>query len=228
MGLRDFSWRRPIGSYSKVQGLLSRLRRNRGWQAEASRLAGKHYLDVGCGPNTHAAFINLDYDWYPGVDVCWDIARGLPLAAGSVQGIFSEHCLEHFSLPTVRFVLQEFRRVLRPGGTLRIIVPDAQHYLDLYARRMAGEQTEDFPYEDAIREMGLSAPLLSVNRVFYVDRASPAGHRCMFDFALLSELVAKAGFGEVRREAYRTGRDAGLLIDSEHRRVESLYLEAIR
>jgi hypothetical protein len=27
------------------------------------------YLDVGCGPNTHEAFINLDYLWYPKVDV---------------------------------------------------------------------------------------------------------------------------------------------------------------
>ncbi|MEO8682881.1 MAG: methyltransferase domain-containing protein [Vicinamibacterales bacterium] len=226
MSLFDFSFSRPIGSYSKVQGLVSKWKRNQPSQLRSPRVAGKEYLDLGCGPNTHPGFINLDYDWQPGVDLCWDLARGLALPDGSMKGVFSEHCLEHFSLPTVRFLLAEIRRVLRPGGVVRIVVPDAGLYLDLYARRRAGEATADFPYEDAVRSAGLTSPLASVNRVFYVDRDSPAGHRCMFDADLMTELLGLSGFEHVRREQFRTGRDPKLLIDAEHRNVESLYMEA--
>ena len=226
MSLSDFSFRRPLGSYTRVQALVSKWQRNRRSQLTSSRVVGKEYLDLGCGPNTHPGFINLDYVWHPGIDLCWDVAEGISLPDASMKGVFSEHCLEHFSLPTVRFLLAEIRRLLRPGGVVRIVVPDAGLYLDLYSRRRAGEATADFPYEDAVRASGLTSPLASVNRVFYVDRDSPAGHRCMFDRDLLTELLGLAGFRDVRRERFGTGRDPRLLIDAEHRNVESLYIEA--
>lgn len=228
MGLLDVSIRRPLGSYAKVQALISRWMRNRRSQLRSPRVAGKQYLDVGCGPNTHADFINLEYSWHPGIDLCWDVVHGIPLADGSLRGIFSEHCLEHFSLPTVRFLFSEFHRLLSPGGTLRIVVPDAGRYLDLYARREAGETTDEFPYEEEDRAIGLRSPLVSVNRVFYIDRDSVAGHRCMFDQSLLIELMTAAGFQGAQRREFRCGRDPRLLIDSEQRWIESICVEAER
>jgi hypothetical protein len=63
------SLRRPLTSYAKVQGVISRFLRNRSWLINKSRLCGKEYLDVGCGPNAHDGFITLDYDWHPGIDI---------------------------------------------------------------------------------------------------------------------------------------------------------------
>lgn len=223
---RNVRWGRSWTSYAKVQTLIGACLRNRSFQIRASRVRGKAYLNVGCGANAQPAFLNLDYTWHPGIDLCWDIRQGIPLASGSMQGIFSEHCLEHFSLPTVRFVLQEFRRLLQPGGTLRLVLPDAGLYLRLYAQRLAGELSPPFPYEEADRRCGLSSALVSVNRLFYLDRDSSAGHRCMFDAHLLAELLVEAGFQEVACCTFRRGRDAKLLIDSEARQIESLYCEA--
>ncbi len=227
MGLLDISFRRPINSYSKVQSVFSWLRRGRRFQLSSPRVTAKEYLDVGCGPNTHDGFINLEYRWHPKVDLCWDVSKGIPLKDSSLKGIFTEHCLEHFSLPKVRFLLQEFRRLLRPGGTARVVVPDAGLYIDIYQRKMAGDRSASFPWEIFDRDAsgGLTAPLVSVNRIFYLDRDSPAGHRCMFDEVLLTELMTTAGFQNVRRASFRVGRDPFLLIDTETRAIESLYLE---
>ena len=223
---RNVRWGRSWTSYARVQALIGTYRRNRSFQIRSSRVHGKTYLNVGCGANTQPVFLNLDYTWHPGIDLCWDIRQGIPLASGSMQGIFSEHCLEHFSLPTVRFVLKEFRRLLQPSGTLRLVLPDAGLYLGLYAQRVAGEISPPFPYEDADRRCGLRSPLVSVNRLFYLDRDSSAGHRCMFDADLLAELLVEAGFQEVECCTFRRGRDPRLLIDSETRQIESLYCEA--
>ena len=67
---------------------VSRALRNRSWQARAGRIRYLQYLDIGCGPNPSPDFINLDYLWRPGVDLCWDVAHELPLAGDSLAGIF--------------------------------------------------------------------------------------------------------------------------------------------
>ena len=229
MGIRDISLQRSVWSYSRVQALVSVLRRNRRWQLRRPGLSDRHYVNAGCGPNVHPDFINVEYQWLPGVDLCWDLRRGLPLAAGSMQGVYTEHCLEHFSLADARRLVAEFFRVMRPGGVLRVAVPDAGLYLETYRRRMDGDATAKFPFEDAVRERDrLAAPMVHVNAIFYTDRDSPAGHRCLFDFALLAELLGSVGFTAIARCGFREGRDPKLLIDSPGRRIESLYVEAVR
>src|SRR3954471_10130512 len=96
---------RRLTSYAKVRALAGRFFRNRGFQLRRRRVQSLRYLDIGCGPNSHPEFVNLDYLWHPTIDVCWDITRGMPFASGSMQGIFSEHCLEHFPLATAVEIL---------------------------------------------------------------------------------------------------------------------------
>jgi hypothetical protein len=92
----DFRLTRHPLSYAKVQWMISALIRNR--RAFANLKQPGTYLDIGCGPNTHTGFCNLDYAWHPGIDVCWDITRRLPFSDRYVGGVFTEHCLEHFAL----------------------------------------------------------------------------------------------------------------------------------
>ncbi len=219
---------RPISSFAKFQALASKLRRNRRFQLNSPRLQQLEYLDLGCGENIHAELINLDFQWRPGVDLCWDITCGIPLGDGSIRGIVSEHCLEHFDLETGFELLRECYRVLSPGGVIRLIVPDAGQYLDTYVARANGLAEPLFPFESSINFRGKSARLLHVNRVFYQDRSSPGGHRCMYDFELLQLVLGEAGFDSVTRVACRRGLVPALLVDSESRELESLYVEAIR
>ena len=217
---------RPFTSYAKVQFWVGNLIRNWGFQLKSQRVREILYLDLGCGRNYHPDLINLDYLWHPGVDVCWDIQTGVPFPSGRFQGIFTEHCLEHFPIAKAFYLLKECRRILRPGGILRIVVPDAGMYLERYYERSRQQSTEPFPFESLESFEGIYTPILSVNRIYYQDREQEFGHRTMFDFALLKKVLAKAGFGRIERMRYREGRDPVLLVDSESRKTESLYLEA--
>ena len=217
---------RALHSYAKVQAVIARGIRNRRFQLRRARIQGLRYLDLGCGPNTNAAFINLDYLWHPKVDLCWDVARGLPFADGSLLGVFSEHCLEHFSRPEAKRLLCEIRRILAPGGRLRLVVPDAELYLRTYVQQLAGDRSVRFPYQEAEAVDPDWTPAMSVNRVYYQDRDSPFGHRTMFDFQMLRTLLRGCGFTDAERRAFGRGDDPVLLIDTPSRQVESLYVEA--
>src|SRR5262249_47918197 len=111
-------------------------------------------------------------------------------------------------------------RVLRPNGTLRIIVPDGELYLAGYTDLLRGQSEVTLPYSRDDRYENLYSPILSVNRIFRAH-----GHLFIYDFCMLRLLLEKNGFIDVSKESYRSGRDANLLIDSQSRKVESLYVE---
>jgi hypothetical protein len=226
MPLKTISPERSFDSYAKVRAWVGNLVRIRRFQLRRRGVPSKVYLDIGCGPNTHGTFINLDYFWRPGVDVCWDITRGLPFGDASMRGIYSERCLEHFSVAEASGIFREGRRVLSPGGIFRVIVPDADMYLRTYVSQLGGGTSDRFPFQEAESKDANWTPLQSVNRVFYQDRESPFGHRTMYDYSMLRKLLENCGFSRVARCGFQNGRDPLLLIDSPERSVESLYVEA--
>jgi predicted SAM-dependent methyltransferase len=217
---------RPVTSYAKVQAAIGRALRNRRFQLRRPRVRALKYVDLGCGPQTHPGFINVDFRWHPGIDICWDISQRLPFASQSMKGVYTEHCLEHFSIGRAAAILGECRRILEPRGILRVVMPDAEAYLRTYCRQLDGDPHALFPYEEHERFEGIRSPILSVNRVFYQDRDSPSGHRFMADFHVLDQLLRKSGFRTVYKCEYRRGADPALLIDSAARASESLYVEA--
>jgi predicted SAM-dependent methyltransferase len=207
---RRLSFRRPLTSYTRVQTLIgSFLRCN---PIQLKWIKGKEYLNAGCGPNLKKGFINLDYAWLPGV-LCWDLLRPLAFPESFFRGIYSEHCLEHLSQQDCLKVLREFRRVLRPGGLLRIAVPDVEIYIDLYRRAKNGEQVYT-PYN-------AETPLSGLNRIMREH-----GHQYAYDFEAMEAMLLEAGFTAVSRQSFNKGWNARLLIDSEERECESLYVEA--
>ncbi len=222
MNLKDasISPRRSIFSYSKVQQLMSALLRNRAFQI--GRVAGslKKYLNVGCGPNIYESFTNIDYQWRKGLDLCWDITRGIPIKPDSFDGIYTEHCLEHIKYEECQKVLGDIFRLLKKGGTLRLIVPDAELYINLYTDAQSGKIVS-FPYVKSEEIFGKLTPMTIVNGIFRGH-----GHLYAYDFRTLKEMLTEAGFVDIERADFMVGANKDLLIDSEVRKVESLYIEA--
>jgi predicted SAM-dependent methyltransferase len=207
------SLRRPLSDYSKVRDFYGHVIRGR--KSQLRKIKEKQYLNVGCGPKILHGFVNLDYLWVPGIDLCWDITEGIPLPDHSLQGIYSEHCLEHLEKSVATDIVRDFHRLLKPTGTLRIVVPDAELYIDLYVRARDGEAVK-FPYME-----GKYLPIEPLNRVF-----RDHGHLYAYDFSSMQEITLSAGFSSVTRVSFMHGRDPKLLVDSQERAIESLYVEA--
>lgn len=220
---------RPVLSYSKVQASVGLLLRNRSAQLRSKRVRSLAFLDLGCGWNTHAHMLNCDFQWHPGIDLCWDIAaKPLPFADARFQGIYSEHCLEHHAPEVILVILRECFRLLASGAVLRLVLPDAERYIRTYVDMLDGVQMASFPYPEDLRLGALSSPLLGVNRIFYQDRESLHGHCFMFDEHLLRGFLQEAGFVDICSTGFRTGRVPALLLDSESRWPESFAMEAVR
>jgi predicted SAM-dependent methyltransferase len=214
---------RDPSSSKTLRTAVSRVLRDRSWGRRSDRIAGKRYLDIGTGARTHAEFVNLDYEWWPGVDICCDVTKGIPLPSASMIGVYSEHCVEHLELPHADALFGEIFRVLEPGGTFRLIVPDGELYARQYVGRLDGTDTRPFPHEDVDGLGDIKTPIMSVNRIF-----TQWGHRFIYDFETVSELLAHHGFSEITRQSFRVGRDPVLLQDDEYHEPESMYVEARR
>jgi len=218
LNFRDtkFSFDRNLFSYQKVQELTGSLIRGKRLFVRAPPVP---YLNLGCGPNISPAFTNLDWTWRPGIHICWDLADGIPVPQQTMDGCFSEHCLEHLDFQLAVATLREIFRVLKPQGTLRIAVPDPEIYIDAYIKHRNGEPAV-MPLAAAELE---PTPMMSINRVF-----RQFGHQFAWDFETLRLFLQRTGSEDVRRQSFRCGRDPVLLIDTPERRIESLYVEAVK
>ncbi|MDD5449327.1 MAG: hypothetical protein PHO42_01845 [Candidatus Omnitrophica bacterium] len=206
-----------------LQQKYSKIVRCKKFQLLKKGLKNKLYLDVGCGTKLHTNFVTLDYHWVPNLDLCWDITKGLPLADKSFLGIYTEHCLEHFIYSTTIKIFRDFLRLLKPNGNLRIILPDAELYIDLYQQGKSGIDVK-FPYKMSARDETSDGktPMMEVARAIGGD----GFHRSAYDYRTLQIMLKQAGFVDIRRECFGRGRDPVLLIDSKERACESIYVEA--
>jgi GT2 family glycosyltransferase/predicted SAM-dependent methyltransferase len=88
-------------------------------------------LNVACGDGALPGFINLDRR--PGGDLRLDPTMSLPFRASSVDGIYCAGFVEHLDPAEASAFLRDCRRVLRPGGVLRVATLDldalVRHYL---------------------------------------------------------------------------------------------------
>ena len=83
-------------------------------------------VNVGCGRQIHPAWCNLDLTaCAPGV-IEHDLRQGLPFDVDTCDAVYHSHVLEHLRPEEASRLLSECFRVLKPGGTLRIAVPDLE------------------------------------------------------------------------------------------------------
>jgi predicted SAM-dependent methyltransferase len=186
-------------------------------QRFSKRVRTLKYLNIGCGKKPKPHTINLNYEWYPFIDLTWDITKPLPLSDGSLKGIYTEHVLEHLPFQMIPRILRDWFRVLEPGGGLRILVPDAELYLKTYVE-VKGGKPATFPYHDLLK-----TPMMHVNRVF-----RDFDHLFAYDFETFERILKEVGFGNIQRVDHNKGLDENLLLDSDERECESLRIECVK
>lgn len=90
------------------------------------------FVNLGCGMTQHPKFINVDGFPHPHVHYVHRIDSLPMFAVNSVDLIYASHCLEHFNYRYIDEVLSEWSRVIKPGGMLRLSVPDFDKLVDIY------------------------------------------------------------------------------------------------
>ncbi len=217
MAVNDISSSRSIWSYAKVQRIVSRIIRNKP-VFFSGRVAESSLLNVGCGLYPVDGFVNLDWHWCPGVDVCWDLRKPYPFPPDRFSGIYCEHCIDGLAREWFVPNLQEMLRVLKPGGTLRISFCDSELYVDAYVNWRASRSPTPF-----MHERGHATGMQALDWIYH-----HVTHQTLIDFETLAMHLREAGFKDIKRVNFREGRDPRLLRDQEERRPESIYMEAVK
>jgi SAM-dependent methyltransferase len=181
-----------------------------------------------------------------------DLAKGIPFDSDSVDVIYHSHMLEHLDRDVAVEFLAEARRVLRPGGIHRIVVPDFEKSCRAYITHIALCETDPSEFvrhdsyvaemlEQSVRREGASTsqqrPMRRFIEKLVLGDARQRGemHQWMYDSINLKAKLDSTGYGEVHVQDYNTSlipawNEYGLDVDEKGNQYkpESLYVEAIK
>lgn len=149
-----------------------------------------------------------------------DALKGLPVPQGSVEVLYSSHVLEHLDRVEAILFLKEARRMLRPGGILRLSVPDLRRKVQRYLK--------DGDADMFIADTGLIQPrprsLVQGLRNLILGTRH---HQWMYDESSLCRLLTVNGFENATAVLPGQTRipDPGPL-DLFERAATSIYVEA--
>jgi predicted SAM-dependent methyltransferase len=94
------------------------------------------YVNLGCGARYHPAWINIDIAPHGSGVIAHDLSAGIPLPDASFDVVYHSNVLEHMRRADARSFMRECYRVLRPGGVLRVGVPDLEQMCNLYLKTL--------------------------------------------------------------------------------------------
>ena len=174
-------------------------------------------LNWGCGGVGEPGWLNSDIKEGPGIDLPADILEGLPLDDDTIDYVVSIHALPEMHYEAQVPTLAELRRVLRPGGTLRLALPDLEKGIDAYRR---GDRDYFLIPDEDMQSLGGK---LITQLVWY------GYSRTLFVSDFVEELLRKAGFAEVTHVAFgETASAHPGIVELDNRDSESLFVEATK
>jgi predicted SAM-dependent methyltransferase len=182
---------------------------------------GRRGINLGCGGMTFAEWLNIDFDQPHHADIVWDLTKGLPFLPDSEFDIvFSEAFLEHVTRRSAMAILNDSYRALRPGGHIRIAIPDLDLFIGCYVNNGKGPGTSE-----AFREEYGAA--FNTRCEFFNMATRGWGHTYMYNREEIETLLRYVGFVDVKAVEIRHS-EVPLLHDRENRPAEesSLITEA--
>lgn len=204
----------------------------------AKRSAGL-YVQYGCGFSSPPGWANFDASltlrWeripivgklvtkndqrFPASVRIGDIVKGLPLAPAQCAGVYASHVLEHLALDDFHAALENTKRLLKPGGIFRLVVPDLEWAALEYTRRLAAgdPSANQFFLEETY--LGKKQGHRGLRSLLY-HALSTSAHGWMWDETSLAYALDHHGFSRIRRCSFGDCDDPQFSLVEDVRRFE--------
>lgn len=173
-------------------------------------------LNFGCGyikPENWTNVDKLDYDG----NIVADVLEGMPFPDEYFDYILSNHSIQMITFDDLPQAFVELRRILKIGGTLRILVPDFEWALHI----RQNHQTSQLPIADYIE------PTEDAKFLRYVFWHGDA--RSAFTAKSLIDTLNRNGFQSVRKcEFEQTYSNYPDITSLDSREAESLIIEGVK
>ena len=185
-------------------------------------------LNLGCGPDASPGrWTDIDGSWNLKVQTAWwgrpfadmaarrsgfrwpahiqwlDITKGIPYADGSVDAVYASHVLEHLYRQDALLLLTEIHRILRPGGVVRMVLPDLRSMARAYLADDGPDAAIRFNADLLMRDAKPPSGWLGRLKKCWADHHS---HKFMYDEALLLRDLQAAAFAEATEKSFLDSR----------------------
>ena len=154
-----------------------------------------------------------------------DIVRGLPLAPGSCDFLYSSHVLEHLSLEDLRQALANVFRLLKPGGVFRLVVPDLESEAKKYLASDESDRAINFLKSTYLGKETRDRTVMGWLHAMIGN----ANHLWMWDFRGLEAELKKVGFVNIRRASFGDSHDPKIdRVEDEGRWTDALGIHCFK
>jgi SAM-dependent methyltransferase len=189
----------PVGAFARRQVYVGRfariadrmpqdLRVRLGWDDSAA--IGSRRIEIGSGSRPQPGFLHVDTNARaPHVEVVAAAWR-LPFESDWADEILAIHVLEHVHPRLLARTLSEWHRVLAPGGSLRVHVPDSAALMRAY---LAATGDQKWTLVAALLGMYANPSVRAPEQI-----ESDVDHRILFDREMLTNALRSAGFANVQ------------------------------
>jgi predicted SAM-dependent methyltransferase len=174
-------------------------------------------LNLGCGKrNFGSDWIHIDGSNYEHIH-SHDI-ENLPFEENTVDIIYASHVFEYFDRDYANVVLNKWKKYLKPGGVLRLAVPNFEVYANLYSK-------------DKITLEQCLGPLYGK---WKMTETETIYHKTTYDFLSLKKILENNGFKDVKYWNWNEVEHSGIddysqsyipHMDKDHGTLMSLNVE---
>lgn len=158
-----------------------------------------------------------------------DLTKPFKFPENSVDYIYSSHTFEHFTYEESTFVLSECYKVLKPGGVLRIIVPDFESVVNKYFENKVTDPTvaaRKFHVNSGFFEIPVPNSFFPLIKFYFQKKNN---HAFMYDEEGLKFQIKNAGFIDMVRKGYNDSLIPEVVkVERKSRFENAICIEAIK
>jgi SAM-dependent methyltransferase len=156
-------------------------------------------LQIGAGGNAIEGWLSTDIRPISPDVAYLDAARPFPFADQTFDYVYCEHMIEHIPWRRGLALLRECRRVLKPGGALRVATPNLAAILGLRGPALDPVADRYVTWVTSRYLEGLPGP----HPTFVINNAFRNwGHQFLYDEHVLRLAMGEAGFDAVAVKAW--------------------------